>query len=176
MNRLQPIADIHDDEGVSEASVWKDHHESAQRPTAQAVDYNQNPRVVVKDSPIHGRGVFARQDIPAFSYIGRYEGQMTDEDGMHVLWLYDEERDDWVGVDGENEMRFLNHSEDPNAEWSDLDLYATRWISAGEEITFDYGWDDEDEDPGDRLLTGGEVDDHSVDPFDSAATHEKDTT
>lgn len=107
--------------------------------------YKQNPKVQVKDSPIHGRGVFARVDIPAFTFIGRYEGEITDEDGMHVLWLYDDEQDQWVGIDGDNEMRFLNHASDPNAEWSDIDLYSLRWISAGEEITFDYGWDDEDE-------------------------------
>ena len=150
------------------------HHVLATETLSENKDYNQNPRVLVKDSPIHGRGVFARQDIPAFSFIGRYEGQMTDKDGMHVLWLYDEQRDDWVGVDGENEMRFLNHSEDPNAEWSDLDLYATRWISAGEEITFDYGWGDEGEDETDPPLDEAEVDDLSVDPIESLTTHEKD--
>lgn len=116
-----------------------------QAPIDQDPRYAQNPKVVVQHSPIHGRGVFARIDIPAFSLIGRYEGPTTDEDGMHVLWLYDEELERWVGIDGENEMRFLNHSPSPNAEWSDLDLYATEWISAGEEITFDYGWDDEEE-------------------------------
>ena len=109
-------------------------------------NYTNNPKVMVKDSPIHGRGVFARVDIPAFTYIGRYEGTATDEDGMHVLWLYDDTLETWVGIDGDNEMRFLNHSDDPNAEWSDVDLYATRWIAKGEEITFDYGWGDEEDD------------------------------
>lgn len=114
-------------------------------------NYTDNPKVMVKDSPIHGRGVFARVDIPAFTYIGRYEGTATDEDGMHVLWLYDDTLEAWVGIDGDNEMRFLNHSDDPNAEWSDVDLYATRWIAKGEEITFDYGWgDDEDDVPNDQ--------------------------
>ena len=107
--------------------------------------YTSNSKVCVKASSIHGLGVFAQVDIPAFTYIGTYRGPITHEDGMHVLWLYDEALDDWIGIDGENEMRFLNHSSDPNAEWSDVDLYATRWISAGEEITFDYGWDEEDD-------------------------------
>lgn len=175
LNHRQPSGDPLDLNQTP--GVQTDHGRATQRSatdrSAPDNDYNQNPRVVVKDSPIHGRGVFARQNIPAFSYIGRYEGQVTDEVGMHVLWLYDEERDDWVGVDGENEMRFLNHSEDPNAEWSDLDLFATRWISAGEEITFDYGWDDEAEDETHLLVTDHEVDDLSV---DSATTHEKDIT
>lgn len=122
--------------------VWDD-----QSSTQTARSYTDNPKVIIKDSPIHGLGVFARVDIPAFGYIGRYEGPSTDIDGMHVLWLYDDETESWYGVDGINEMRFLNHSDTPNAEWSDLDLYATRFIEAGEEITFDYGWgEDEDED------------------------------
>lgn len=123
-------------------NVWPLDPDGQQDPSEDP-RYKQNPKVIIKDSPIHGRGVFARVDIPAFTLIGRYQGEFTDEDGMHVLWLYDEDRAQWVGIDGENEMRFLNHSDDPNAEWSDIDLYATRWIAQGEEITFDYGWEDE---------------------------------
>ena len=108
--------------------------------------YDDNPKVVVRTSPIHGRGVFARVDIPAFTHIGRYEGPETQRDGMHVLWLYDELEACWYGIDGVNEMRFLNHADEPNAEWSELDLYATEFIPAGSEITFDYGWDEDDED------------------------------
>ncbi len=120
---------------------------TCERPTSPLADprYTGNSKVCVKASAIHGLGVFAQIDIPAFTYIGTYRGPITHEDGMHVLWLYDESLDDWFGIDGENEMRFLNHSSDPNAEWSDVDLYATRWISAGEEITFDYGWDEEED-------------------------------
>jgi hypothetical protein len=119
--------------------------------------YDQNPKVVVQTSPIHGRGVFARVDIPAFAYIGRYEGPITHHDGTHVLWLYDEDQAHWYGVDGVNEMRFLNHADEPNAEWSDLDLYATEFIPAGAEITFDYGWDEDDDDAGDDV--GEDADD-----------------
>ena len=107
--------------------------------------FDQNPKVMIQDSPIHGQGVFARVDIPAFSYIGHYAGPITQHDGMHVLWLFDDDSQQWYGVDGTNEMRFLNHADQPNAEWSGLDLYATEFIPAGTEITFDYGWDDDDE-------------------------------
>lgn len=151
MNKPQPLARTDDVDCLDNATK------------SNQTAYDQNPRVVVENSPIHGRGVFAQKDLPAFSFIGRYEGPMTDEDGMHVLWLYDEQQDEWVGIDGQNEMRFLNHSDDPNAEWSDLDLYATRWISAGEEITFDYGWDDDDDE--------GE-DENTPDDIDSAGHFE----
>ncbi|QOC21928.1 SET domain-containing protein [Wenzhouxiangella sp. AB-CW3] len=104
--------------------------------------YDDNPLVYVDDSPIHGRGVFARHPIARDVYIGTYEGPATDSDGMHVLWLWNEERKCWEGIDGKNELRFLNHSAKPNADWWGNELYAIRNIAADEEITFDYGWDE----------------------------------
>ncbi|MCF6263713.1 MAG: SET domain-containing protein [Xanthomonadales bacterium] len=106
--------------------------------------FNKNPLVRVANSPIHGRGLFAREDIPAEVFIGTYAGKKTMDNGMHVLWAWDEADEEWVGVDGDNEMRFLNHSSKPNAEFYDTDLYALGNIAVGEEITFDYQWDDEE--------------------------------
>lgn len=108
--------------------------------------YNQNSLVRVTESPIHGRGLFARCDIAVESFIGTYAGKKTSNNGMHVLWIWDEKDEKWVGVDGDNEMRFLNHSGQPNAEFYETDLYALRDIAAGEEITFDYQWEEEDAD------------------------------
>ncbi|NOR20591.1 MAG: SET domain-containing protein-lysine N-methyltransferase [Xanthomonadales bacterium] len=104
-------------------------------------DFDSNPLCLVADSPVHGRGLFARQDIPAGTWIGHYGGEETQENGMHVLWLAAEEgaRDQWTGYDGNNELRFLNHAKQPNGEMDELDLYAASDISAGEEITIDYG-------------------------------------
>ncbi len=106
--------------------------------------YDDNPQAYVGESPIHGRGLFARHDIALDDYIGTYEGPATQDNGMHVLWLWNEDNERWEGVDGKNEMRFLNHSSEPNADWWGTDLYATRDIVADEEITFDYGWDEEE--------------------------------
>jgi hypothetical protein len=103
--------------------------------------YDDNPLAYVDDSAIHGKGLFARADIPADTFVGSYEGPATDEDGMHVLWVWNDERDAWEGIDGKNEMRFLNHSADPNAEWWGNELYSIRSIAEGEEITFHYGED-----------------------------------
>ncbi|MDX1625436.1 MAG: SET domain-containing protein [Wenzhouxiangellaceae bacterium] len=103
--------------------------------------YDDNPRAYVAESPIHGRGLFARERIPADEYIGTYEGPATQDDGMHVLWLWNEDAGRWEGIDGRNEMRFLNHSSEPNADWWENDLYALRDIEPDEEITFHYGED-----------------------------------
>ncbi len=116
------------------------------RKKARRRRYDKNPRAVVRSSPIHGRGLFARRPIAKDEYIGTYRGRRTQENGMHVLWLWHEQRGRWEGIDGDNEMRFLNHAADPNADWWDTELYALRDIAEGEEITFDYGWDNEDED------------------------------
>ncbi len=106
--------------------------------------YNDNPLVYVSESPIHGRGLFARQPIAKDDYIGTYEGPSTQRDGMHVLWIWNEDSQRWEGINGNNEMRFLNHATEPNADWWGTDLYALRAIAADEEITFDYGWDEEE--------------------------------
>jgi len=105
--------------------------------------YNNNPLAQVSRSSIHGRGLFARVDIQTDELIGEYAGKATQTNGMHVLWIWNEQTDQWEGVNGDNEMRFLNHSNQPNAEFYGTELYALRKIAAGEEITFDYQWDED---------------------------------
>ena len=43
-----------------------------------------------------------------------------------------------MGRRGDNELRFLNHADKPNAEFDGWDLYAATQIKKGEEITFNY--------------------------------------
>ena len=109
-------------------------------------DYDTNSLYLVAESPVHGRGLFARCDIPASTWIGHYDGPETQENGMHVLWVEAEagSGEEWIGYDGDNELRFLNHARPPNGEMDGLDLYARRHISEGDEITIDYGDEFED--------------------------------
>ena len=90
-------------------------------------------------SVIHGKGLFASRTFQAGELIGSYDGTVVDEDGMHVLWV---EQDDgeWIGYDGYTRLRYMNHSDDPNAEMDGIECYAARTIASGEEITIDYGW------------------------------------
>jgi SET domain-containing protein len=96
----------------------------------------------VAPSPIHGQGLFAARTLPAGKLIGFYEGQQVEEDGIYVLWIEDEPGGSWTGYDGCNEMRFMNHSDRPNAEMDGLACYALEEIGPGTEITIDYGWSD----------------------------------
>lgn len=93
-------------------------------------------------SSIHGFGVFARQNIAKGELIGEYLGPETEDNDIHVLWV--EDGDELYARDGENGLRYLNHSRQPNAEFDGFELYALRRIKIGEEITFNYGDDNLD--------------------------------
>lgn len=94
----------------------------------------QTPTIAVADSAIHGRGVFVTRPMQAGTVIGEFQGTPTTVDGMHVLWLSEEE-----GLRVENELRYVNHSDTPNAEAQGVELVALRNLQVGEEITFHYG-------------------------------------
>jgi uncharacterized protein len=91
-----------------------------------------------KKSEIHGYGLFARKKINKGDYMGEYDGPTVRKNGMHVLWVEDD-GDEWIGRDGKNLLRYLNHSQKPQAEFVGFKLYALRDIGADEEITIDYG-------------------------------------
>ena len=95
--------------------------------------------IAVRPSVIHGSGLFATQAIAAGTIIGLLEGRPTSVDGPHVLWL-DEQR----GIEVTNDMRYINHDDEPNAcYYDDLTVVALRDIEPGEEITHDYDGDGE---------------------------------
>ena len=111
-------------------------------------------RLALRRSGIHGRGVFARELIPAGTRLIEYTGErITQEEGdrrypwddsvpYHTL-LFNVDADLLVdGGVGGNLSRFINHSCDPNCASAveDHRIYidAIRDIAPGEELTFDY--------------------------------------
>jgi len=92
----------------------------------------------VKQSGIHGQGLFSKIRIKKACYLGTYSGKQAINDGMHVLWA-ELEDGEWEGRDGQNILRYLNHSRQPSCEFVGFDLYAVRDIGAGEELTIHYG-------------------------------------
>lgn len=112
----------------------------------------KDDRFAVKDSPIHGRGLFATQAIPAKTRIMEYVGERitrTDslkrcQAGNHFIFGLDEQFAIDGGVDG-NHARFINHSCSPNCEAEPADgrvyITAVRDIQPGEELSFNYGYD-----------------------------------
>ena len=92
----------------------------------------------VNESGIHGKGLFARMFIEAGTYLGTYDGPETEENGMHVLWA-EQEDESWVGRDGQNMLRYLNHSTAPCAEFDGFELFSIIDIEPHQEVTIDYG-------------------------------------
>ena len=103
-------------------------------------------------SPIHGTGAFARSTIPAGTRIMEYVGEIISkaeslrrcEQGNHFIFALDE-RDDLDGNVPWNPARFLNHGCAANCEAMPDDdriwIVARRDIAAGDELTFNYGYD-----------------------------------
>jgi SET domain-containing protein len=116
----------------------------------------------VKESKIHTKGVFAKQDIPKDTLITEYSGEkITKEEGgrrvelSHDTHLQNKEKagtylfelNDEYDIDGDmpgNDAKYINHSCDPNCEYRIIDdkiyIYSIRDIKKGEEITYNYGF------------------------------------
>ena len=97
-------------------------------------------RLRVGRSERQGRGLFACQRFRPGARIGCFKGRPTRRDGEHVLWLFDDDGSA-EGLLVTNNLRFLNHSSDPNAEIDGLDLIALRNIQRDAEILIHYGRD-----------------------------------
>ncbi|MBK1694956.1 SET domain-containing protein-lysine N-methyltransferase [Chromatium weissei] len=97
-----------------------------------------NHRLYAASSPIHGQGCFARSNFTAGEFIGIFEGIEMNENDAHVLWFYNTETQILMRRRGTNLLRWLNHSEQPNAMFDGFELYALRDIAIDEELTIDY--------------------------------------
>ncbi len=111
--------------------------------------------VIFKSSPIHRFGGFAKIEIEKGARILQYVGEKIskseslrrcEENNEYIFTL--NEKDDLDGNVEWNPARFINHSCAPNsdAELEDGHIWivASRDIKAGEEITFNYGFDLQD--------------------------------
>jgi len=100
-----------------------------------------NKLVYVKESGIHGKGLFAKKTIKAGVTIGELKGKPASDDGPYVLWLDDDKN----GFEVKNLFKYINHHSKPNAcYYDDLTVVSLRKIKKGEEITHHYGdtWED----------------------------------
>jgi uncharacterized protein len=117
----------------------------------------------VRNSRIHGKGVFATRRIRKGTRIVEYTGERighaeaderyvdkSAEDNHTFLFIVDAKTVIDAGMGG-NEARFINHSCAPNCE-SDIIgkrvfIRALRSIEPGEELAYDYGIAREKSDP-----------------------------
>jgi hypothetical protein len=94
--------------------------------------------IYVADSAIHGKGLFANTTIPGGATIGWLNGKPCSTDGDYVLWISERE-----GIEVLCDLRYINHSDEPNAcYYDDLSVVALRDIDPYEEITHNYASND----------------------------------
>ncbi|MFW5704611.1 MAG: SET domain-containing protein [Nanoarchaeota archaeon] len=123
-----------------------------------------NPYIKLKNSKIHGKGIYAKKDIKKgteiIEYLGKkiskeksdeiYEEQFErhknnpEKDGSVYTFTLDDKHD----LDGNvwwNLAKYINHSCNPNCESEDGDgkiiIRAIKNIKKGEELSFNYGYD-----------------------------------
>ena len=124
------------------------------KPTPKPRDASKLDLIEVRDSPIHGRGVYARADIKKGKRILEYVGERIshkeadrrymekgDDDG-HTFFFVVDGRTVIDGGVGGNPSRYVNHTCDPNCE-TVIDerrvfVETIRNIKAGEELGYDY--------------------------------------
>jgi uncharacterized protein len=112
------------------------------------------PLVEVRESSLHGLGVFAMQRIPKGTRVIEYLGERVShaeadrryddkdaEDNHTFLFIVDARTVIDAGIEG-NEARFINHSCSPNCE-SVIEsrrvfIETVRAINPGEELCYDY--------------------------------------
>lgn len=112
-------------------------------------------RIQTRRSGVHGKGVFALQDIAEGEVIVEYTGEMISWQEAQDRHPHDPSQpnhtfyfqvDDERVIDakyGGNSSRWINHSCDPNCYADEQDgrvfITALRNIHAGEELHYDYG-------------------------------------
>ncbi len=116
---------------------------------------SSNRRIQVRRSGVHGKGVFALQDIAEGETLIEYVGEIISwdeaqdrhphdpKDPNHTFYFHVNEDKVIDALHGGNSSRWINHSCDPNCEADEenerIFIKALRNIHAGEELNYDYG-------------------------------------
>ena len=112
-------------------------------------------RIQVRRSGVHGKGVFALQDLAEGETLIEYVGEVISwdeaqdrhphdpKDPNHTFYFHVNENRVIDALHGGNSSRWINHSCDPNCEADEendrIFIKAIRNILAGEELNYDYG-------------------------------------
>jgi len=111
-------------------------------------------QVYVKDSRIHGKGIFATARIPKDKIIMGISGDVIDgnecekrEDEENNVYIFWNGEDTYFDTSSTEKIKYINHNCDFNCDVVESDsgglaLVAYRDIETGEELTIDYGYED----------------------------------
>jgi SET domain-containing protein len=136
------------------------HHAHARSPNSAA---HHDSCIEVRDSPIHGKGVYATRNIKKGERVTEYLGErithaeadrrynLKDQDDGHTFLFIASNRTVIDGSVGGNDARYINHRCEPNCE-SVIDgkqvfVEAIRDIKKGDELGYDYQltWESDDD-------------------------------
>lgn len=117
---------------------------------------SKKPFYKVKESEVHGKGVFASKKIKKGTKIIEYQGKRISwkkaneiyveaEGHSHTMFFGIDEKTVIDGNNNGNEARFINHSCKPNCEARNekgrIFVYALKKIKKGKELFYDYSLD-----------------------------------
>lgn len=129
------------------------------RSTAAApASASRSSKILVKNSPVHGRGVYAARDLKKGERVVEYKGELitwkecdrrppSDPDDPYHTFFFSLSDGKHVidAAVGGNAAKWINHSCSPNCETEEDDdarrvfIVTTREVKAGEELNYDYG-------------------------------------
>lgn len=125
----------------------------------------EEPVYYIKESKIHGKGLFAARILQPKQLIGYYTGKILNVSQMMAAIRRDESTDYWIeigsnfvidGSEMENRMRYMNHAKPGSKEMNcraeqDTDgrirMVTIRRVEKEEELLFDYKGCNPESDP-----------------------------
>ena len=124
-------------------------------PAPKVPTQRSGPRIQVRRSGVHGKGVYALVAIAKGERIVEYTGELITwkealrrhphdpTDPNHTFYFHIDDRRVIDGKFGTNAAKWINHSCRPNCDTDEEDgrvfVRALRAIEPGEELNYDYG-------------------------------------
>ena len=110
-------------------------------------------KVLVKDSQIHGKGIFAKVNIPKDELVMVIKGELItgkecerreeENNNVYIFWngRY------YIDTVKTKKIKYINHDCEPNCYVLDrdkesLNLVSRKELKKGDEITMDYGYEE----------------------------------
>jgi uncharacterized protein len=124
-------------------------------PRLRTASVPQSPHIEVRDSGVHGKGVFAKAAIPKDTTLIEYVGELVSwtkaqdrpphnpVDPNHTFFFHIDDKLVIDAATGGNDARWINHACEPNCEADEVKgrvfIKTLRALKAGEELFYDYG-------------------------------------
>ncbi|MCL4178870.1 MAG: SET domain-containing protein-lysine N-methyltransferase [Verrucomicrobia bacterium] len=120
------------------------------RIASRSLDASEPRIVAVRDSAIHGQGLFARTDLPGRRKLGQLSGCLVrlpfarkTVESEPAIYLVELSRRYALDCREGNAFKHLNHSCEPNCYLRIIrrvvEVYTLKQIKQGTELTIDYG-------------------------------------